>query len=102
MSTSMIACLLIACLLIRDFSRRRSVARLQIAAMVFLMVQAILFGAGMVAILLSPLRDQVSFYMPILIVMTMIVAAVIAWEIAPMVRSRYWRDRGVDHDLISG
>jgi heme A synthase len=80
----------------------RPSVRLQISAMIFLMVQAVLFGAGMVAILLSPLRDQASFYIPLMIATTMVVAAVISWEIAPRFRSRYWRDRGVDHDLISG
>lgn len=76
--------------------------RLQISAMVFMMVQAVLFGAGMVAILLSPLRDQAMLYIPLMIVATVIVAAVISWEIAPRFRMTYWRNRGVDHDVISG
>ena len=76
--------------------------RLQISAMVFMMAQAILFGAGMLSILLSPLRDQASFYIPLMIATTMIVAGVISWEIAPRLRLKYWRDRGVDHDMISG
>ena len=76
--------------------------RLQITAMVFMMVQAILFGAGTVTILMTPLRDQPFVYMPAMIVATMLVAAVLSWEIAPRLQARYWRKRGVDHDVISG
>ena len=76
--------------------------RLQIAVMVFMMVQAVLFGVGAVAILMSPLRDQAAFYMPVMIAVTMIVAALLSWMIAPRLQMRYWRRRGVDHDIISG
>jgi hypothetical protein len=76
--------------------------RLQITAMVFMMVQAILFGAGTIAILLTPLQDQAFVYMPAMIVATMLIAAVLSWEIAPRLQMRYWRKRGVDHDVISG
>jgi hypothetical protein len=76
--------------------------RLQITAMVFMMVQAVLFGAGTVAILVTPLRDQAFVYMPVMVVATMLIAAVLSWEIAPRLQMRYWRKRGVDHDIISG
>ena len=70
--------------------------------MVFMMVQAILFGAGTIAILLTPLQDQAFVYMPTMIVATMLIAAVRSWEIAPRLQARYWRKRGVGHDIISG
>lgn len=76
--------------------------RLQISAMVFMMAQAVLFGAGLVAILLSPLREQAMLYIPLMIVATSIVAAAISWELAPRFRMTYWRNRGVDRDIISG
>ena len=76
--------------------------RLQIAALVFMMVQAMLFGVGAVAILLSPLRDQAAFYMPVMIAVAMVVAAALSWVIAPRLQMRYWRRRGIDHDVISG
>jgi hypothetical protein len=76
--------------------------RLQITAMVFMMVQAILFGAGTIAILLTPLQDQAFVYMPAMVVATMLIAAVLSWEIAPRLQARYWRKRGVDHGIISG
>jgi hypothetical protein len=70
--------------------------------MVFMMVQAVLFGAGAVAILMSPLRDQATFYMPVMIAVTMVVAAMLSWKITPRLQMRYWRKRGVKHDIISG
>ena len=76
--------------------------RLQIAVLVFMMVQAVLFGAGAVAILLSPLQDHASVYMPAMIAATMPMAAVFSWVIAPRLQMRYWRKWGVDHDIISG
>jgi hypothetical protein len=76
--------------------------RLQIAAMAFMMVQAVLFGVGMLLILLTPMSDHASFYIPVMIAVTAIAAAAISWEIAPRFRERYWRARGVDHDAISG
>lgn len=77
-------------------------ARFQISTMVFMMAQAVLFGAGMLGILLSPLRDEASFYIPVMIVVSAIASVAIAWEIAPRLQMRYWRSRGVDHDFISG
>jgi uncharacterized protein YceK len=76
--------------------------RLQIAVLVFMMVQAVLFGAGTVAILLTPLQDHAFVYMPAMIVATMLIAAVLSWAIAPRLQMRYWRKRRVDHDIISG
>jgi hypothetical protein len=76
--------------------------RLQISAMVFMMAQAVLFGAGILVILLTPLRDQALFYIPLMLATTIIASGIISWEIAPRFRAKYWRDRGVDHDIISG
>lgn len=76
--------------------------RLQISAMVFLMVQAVLFGVGTIAILSSPLGNRAMFYLAAMIAVSVIVSAALSWAIAPRLRLRYWRDRGVGHDIISG
>jgi len=76
--------------------------RTQISAMVFLMVQAVLFGAGVLIILLTPLGDHAMLAMPAMIAVSMVLAAVLSWQIAPRLRARYWRRRGTSHDLISG
>jgi hypothetical protein len=76
--------------------------RLQIAAMVFMMVQAVLFGAGMVAILLTSAQSDAMTAMPTMIAVSCVASAAIAWLIAPRLRQRYWRAKGCDGDLISG
>lgn len=76
--------------------------RLQIAFMVFLMVQAVLFGIGMVAILSTPLNQSAMTLIPWMIALTFLVSVPLSWVIAPRLRRRFWRSRGVDGDLISG
>jgi hypothetical protein len=76
--------------------------RLQIAAMVFMMVQAVLFGAGMVVILLTPIQSDAMEAIPTMIAISVVASAAIAWLIAPRLRQRYWRARGADGDVISG
>ena len=76
--------------------------RFQIAAMVYLMVQAVLFGAGILIILLTPLNDRAPVAMPIMIALSVVAAVALSWIIAPRLQMRYWRRRGTDHDFISG
>ncbi|MGC2776081.1 MAG: hypothetical protein WA418_10665 [Bradyrhizobium sp.] len=76
--------------------------RTQISAMVFMMVQAILFGVGILTILLTPLSDHAKIAMPVMVAVSMAAAAILSWQIAPRLRARYWRRRGIDHDMISG
>ena len=77
-------------------------ARLQIAAMVFMMVQAILFGIGMVSILVTPLNENAMTLVPWMVAGSFIVSAPLAWLIAPRLQARYWRRRHADGDFISG
>ena len=77
-------------------------ARLQIAAMIFMMVQAVLFGIGMVSVLMSPLSDEAMTVIPWMIAASFIVSAPLAWFIAPRLQMRFWHRRGVDGDIISG
>ena len=76
--------------------------RTQIAALIFPMVQAVLFGVGVFAVLMSPLSAQPFVAMPVMIGLSVVAAALISWEMAPRRRVRYWKARGVDGDLISG
>jgi len=56
------------------------------------MVNAVLFGLGAVAVLIIAPEEQWKFLLPLVIVMSFIFAAPIAWLIAPRLRARYWRD----------
>ena len=76
--------------------------RLQIASMVFMMVQAVLFGIGMVSILVTSLSENAMTLVPWMIAGSFIVSAPLAWLIAPRLQLRYWRQRHTDGDFISG
>ncbi|WP_315777504.1 MULTISPECIES: hypothetical protein [unclassified Bradyrhizobium] len=66
------------------------------------MVQAVLFGAGVLTILLTPLSNHAMLAMPVMIALSVALSAIVSWQIAPRLRARYWRRRGINHDLISG
>jgi hypothetical protein len=71
--------------------------RLGIASLVGLMVNAVLFGAGLIAVLMIPALSAHAFVtLPIMIALSFIVAAPISWAIAPRLRARYWRGRQPD------
>lgn len=76
--------------------------RFQISVMVFMMVQAVMFGAGLVTILLTPINAEAMAAIPAMTAASFVLSAAIAWLIAPRLRQRYWRARGTDGDLISG
>lgn len=67
--------------------------RLWIAAMIYPVVNAVLFGLGMVPLLSLPaLADWVSTLAPAVVAVSLVIAAPIAWLIAPRLRLRYWQN----------
>ncbi len=76
--------------------------RLQIASMVFMMVQAVLFGIGMVTILGTSLNQSAMTLVPWMVAFTFLLSAPLSWFIAPRLQRRFWRSRRMDGDLISG
>lgn len=75
--------------------------RFRIASLVYMMTNAVLFGIGMVSIMTIPaLARNAMDWVPMAVIASFILAAPIAWWIAPRLRARYWRDR--DGDVISG
>lgn len=68
--------------------------RLWIAAMLYPMVNAVLFGTGVVPLLSIPaLTEHVWTLFPAVVVTSFALAAPIAWLIAPRLRLRYRRER---------
>lgn len=63
--------------------------RLQIAALVYMMVQATVFGAGIVIVLATPLSAFAMLLVPCVVVVSAVVSAPLAWMIAPRLRSRF-------------
>lgn len=74
-----------------------------ITAMVALVVNAVIFGLGVVPILAIPaLVENAKYLIPFWIVVTFALSPFIARAIAPRLRLRTWRERGVSGDMISG
>ncbi len=67
--------------------------RIQIAAIVYLMVQAVMFGIGVMLVLGTPLADMAMTIMPWVVATTAVLSIPISWMIAPRLRARYWRVR---------
>jgi hypothetical protein len=76
--------------------------RVQIAAMVYLMVQAVMFGIGETLVLGTPLADKAMTLMPWVVATSAVLSIPISWMIAPRLRARYWREKGLKSDIISG
>ncbi|RAI45426.1 hypothetical protein [Rhodoplanes roseus] len=71
-----------------------------IAGLVYMMVQAVLFGVGTVIIASTPLANDARTLMPWHVVLSFLVAVPIAWWLAPRLQARYWRRR--DARVASG
>lgn len=70
--------------------------RTQIAGLVSLMINAMIFGFGVIAILTIPsLNAHAAILIPALGVGALVVSPVISWFIAPRLRARYWAKRGM-------
>ncbi len=74
--------------------------RLQIAAMVFMMLQAVMFGVGAVLVLGTPLANEAMALMPWVVAVTALISAPLSWMIAPRLRARYWREHRDDHGFF--
>lgn len=71
--------------------------RTQIAALVFSMTNAVLFGAGLIVVLKVPqLNANAGIWIACVVAASLIVAAPFSWLIAPRLRARYWRGRPTD------
>jgi hypothetical protein len=68
--------------------------RLFITSLVFMMVQAMLFGVGVVLVLATPLSAFAMQLMPWVVGVSFVLSLPASWAIAPRLRARYWRARG--------
>lgn len=67
--------------------------RLQIAALIFMMVQGVFFGVGAVIVLATPLKAFAAQLIPLVIGISLLLSIPTAWMIAPLMRSRHQRDQ---------
>lgn len=68
--------------------------RTYLTGIVSLMVNAVLFGAGVVVVLSVPALSEHAIYLiPAVVVASFVLTPFIAWKIAPRMRLRYWSKR---------
>ena len=66
--------------------------RFQIAALLFMMTNAVAFGIGIVLILMIPSFVNHAFEaIPAVVLASFVISAPLSWFIAPRLRTRYWR-----------
>ena len=66
--------------------------RTYIAALIFMVVNAVVFGVGALAVLSIPaLNAHANFLLPIVVVSSFVVSPFISWMLAPTLRSRWQR-----------
>jgi hypothetical protein len=71
---------------------RETWTRVQIAALLYSMTNGVLFGAGLILVLTVPvLSADAGFWISAVVGASFILAAPIAWWMAPRLRARYWR-----------
>jgi len=67
-----------------------TLARLRVAALVLPMVNAVLFGAGLVTVLSAPaLSANAFFWIPVVVLASFLLSIALTWEIAPMMMMRF-------------
>ena len=68
--------------------------RTQISMLIFAMTNAVLFGAGLITVLLVPaLIDDAGVWIAAVVALSLLLAAPFSWLIAPRLRARFWRKR---------
>lgn len=66
--------------------------RTMIAALIYLPLNAVIFGAGAIAVLSTPLpADMVKYLLPLVIVAALVVTAPVSWYLALKLRLRRGR-----------
>ncbi|CBS85969.1 conserved protein of unknown function [Azospirillum lipoferum 4B] len=68
--------------------------RLRLAILIYGMIQGVVFGIGTVLVLAVPsFSEQAMTLMPTVVIVSIVLAAPIAWFMAPRMRLRFWQHR---------
>ena len=71
---------------------RETATRARVAALIYMMINAVIFGAGLVVVMAVPaLAVNAAIWIPLVVVASFILAAPAAWFIAPRMRARFGR-----------
>ena len=69
-------------------------ARLRVAALIFTMVNAVVFGIGLITVLTTPTMAQHAFFwIPAVVVSSFVISPPLSWFIAPMMMQRFIQAR---------
>ena len=74
--------------------------KVAIAALIYSMVNAVLFGTGLIVVLTVPaLSAHAMALVPAVVVVSLVLAIPVSWIVAPRLRARYWRQRNASAAL---
>ena len=71
--------------------------RMIIAIVIYMMVQGVVFGIGVVLVLATPLANIAMMLMPFVVATTLVMSAPIAWWLAPLARAAHERQLNAEH-----
>jgi hypothetical protein len=71
--------------------RQHMSKRAAIAILIYMMVQAVTFGVGVILVMATPLANFAMTLMPYVVATSLIASAPLAWAIAPLARARHER-----------
>jgi hypothetical protein len=74
-----------------DGMKRHIRNRATIAIVIYMMVQAVVFGIGVVLVLGTPLASLAMTLMPYVVATTLVASAPLAWWIAPLAKAAHER-----------
>ena len=70
--------------------------RFAIAALIYAMVNAVMFGVGLLFVLTIPATAAYAgTLIPAVVIASLVIALPVSWIVAPRLRARYWRHRDV-------
>ena len=68
--------------------------RLRLSILIYGMIQGVVFGIGTVLVLGIPsFSERAMTLMPTVVILSIVLAAPIAWFVAPRMRLRFWQRR---------
>jgi hypothetical protein len=65
--------------------------RLAITLLVYGMIHAVLFGAGLLLLLWTPLAADAATYFPAMVIISALISVPVAWKLAPRLRASHQR-----------
>ena len=72
----------------------RTKMRLGISGLVYTMVNAVIFGAGIITVLTVPVfRENLALSILVVVVAAFVLAVPVSWLIAPRLRPKNWKRR---------